>query len=190
MLQLEKFDSNKRLPLNIVAELLNIDTGTILLWLVENDKSFHYVSKEGETKLCHYEDGDRSAIKDLLQNGKSHILWSEDADHHDGGHITGIFEEIDREDLLITVSDAILLRDLSESFGIKVESEQEKKPLIGTTFFTGWKEIANALNRCIKTAKTYCKKKGLKYIHNPAGQPTTTQEEIDIWRNTLPSRKN
>ena len=54
--------------------------------------------------------------------------------------------------------------------------------LIGSTYYTGRKEIMAALGVSDwKTVKRYMKT-GLVVTHNPAGKPQTTQEEIDKWR--------
>lgn len=56
--------------------------------------------------------------------------------------------------------------------------------LIGSTYYTGRKEIMAALGvSSWNTVKGYMER-GLIVTHNPAGKPQTTKEEIDRWRSS------
>lgn len=177
MIDFEKIAISKRLPLGAVSESLNTEEKEILLWLLENDKNFHYVSEDGETKLCRYEDDDWVAINELVQQGRAHVLWGEDADHDDGGHVTGIFEEIKIEDLMITADDAIEFQTSDLKGGQSVSS------LLPGKILTGRKEIMEGLGVSSWTTVKKYKKKGLLITCNRANnKPQTTDAEIERWR--------
>lgn len=65
---------------------------------------------------------------------------------------------------------------------VPVAGHQSDDPvLIGSTYYTGRKEIEAAVGKTWNTVKDYMAR-GLIVTHNPAGKPQTTQEEIDRWR--------
>jgi hypothetical protein len=85
---------------------------------------------------------------------------------------------------LSTSPDKLPLVPISPSYLVPPKAPE----LIGTTFYTGQKEIMEALGvSSWKTVKSY-QQRGLVITHNPAGKPQTTREEIDRWRNS-PQKK-
>ena len=63
------------------------------------------------------------------------------------------------------------------------EHQDPGPELIGSTYYTGRKEIEAAVGKTWNTVKGYMKR-GLVVTHNPAGKPQTTKEEIDRWRSS------